>query len=63
MLFRSEGANLEGAKLLDAYLDGANLKGTILEKKEEPQDKDLKIKALEEELKNIKATLKALLDT
>ena len=58
------GANLLGANLLGANLLGANLQGTILEKKEEPQDdKDLKIKALEEELKNIKATLKALLDT
>ena len=59
-----ENANLEGANLKGASLVGAYLVGTILEKKEEPQDdKDLKIKALEEELKNIKATLKALLDT
>ena len=57
-------ANLEGANLDGANLKGAKLEGTILEKKEEPQDdKNLKIKALEEELKNIKATLKALLDT
>ena len=57
-------ANLRGADLKDADLWGANVRRTILEKKEKPQDdKDLKIKALEEELKNIKATLKALLDT
>lgn len=64
-----EGADLEGASLLDADLRNANLEGavvtgTILEKKEEPQDdKDLKIKELEEENKKLKAALKALLDT
>ena len=47
-----------------ANLWGANLTGTILEKKNEvPQDdKDLKVKELEEELKKYKDTLKALLD-
>jgi hypothetical protein len=40
------------------------LTGTILEKKQEPQDdKDLKIKELEEELKKYMDTLKALLNT
>ena len=61
-----EDANLVGAYLVDANLEGANLTGTILEKKdkEEPQDdKDLKIKELEEELKKYKDTLKALLNT
>ena len=53
-------ANLEGANLWDANLEGANVTGTILEKKED--DKDLKIKELEEELKKYKDTLKALLD-
>jgi uncharacterized protein YjbI with pentapeptide repeats len=60
------GAYLVGAYLWGANLRGANLTGTILEKKdkEEPQDdKDLKIKELEEELKKYKNTLKALLDT
>ena len=58
------GAYLYCANLRGANLEGTILEGTILEKKEEPQDdKNLKIKALEEELKNIKATLKALLDT
>ncbi len=57
-----ECANLMGAKLRGADLEGANLMGadltgTILEKKED--DKDLKIKELEEELKK----LKALIDT
>jgi uncharacterized protein YjbI with pentapeptide repeats len=57
-------ADLEGANLRYANLEGANVTGTILEKKEEPQeDKDLKIKELEEELKKYKDTLKALLDT
>ena len=66
-----EGADLWGANLRNAYLEGANLEGadlegadvtgTILEKKED--DKDLKIKELEEELKKYKDTLKALLDT
>lgn len=38
-----------------ADLEGANVTNTILEKKEEPQDdKDLKIKELEEELKKYK---------
>ena len=42
----------------------ANLTGTILENKNQPQDdKDLKIKKLEEELAKYKDTLKALLDT
>jgi uncharacterized protein YjbI with pentapeptide repeats len=50
-----EGANLEGANL-----EGADVTATILEKKED--DKDLKIKELEEELKKYKDT-KALLDT
>jgi uncharacterized protein YjbI with pentapeptide repeats len=50
------GANLEGANL-----DDADVTGTILEKKKD--DKDLKIKELEEELKKYKDTLKALLDT
>ena len=68
------GANLRGAKLKCAKLKYANLEGadlrnanvtgTILEKKEVLQDdKDLKIKELEEELKKYKDTLKALLDT
>jgi uncharacterized protein YjbI with pentapeptide repeats len=55
------GANLEGANLVGANLDDADVTGTILEKKED--DKDLKIKELEEELKKYKDTLKALLDT
>ena len=56
-----EGANLDGANLYGADLKGANVTGTILEKKEEPQqDKDLKIKELEEELKKYKDTLKSL---
>ena len=65
------GANLVNANLRNAYLVGANLEGanlddadvtgTILEKKKD--DKDLKIKELEEELKKYKDTLKALLDT
>ena len=58
-----EGANLEGANLRVANLEGANLWGadvtaTILEKKED--DKDLKIKELEEENKKLKDTLKAI---
>jgi uncharacterized protein YjbI with pentapeptide repeats len=56
-----EGANLEGANLVGANLDDADVTGTILEKKKD--DKDLKIKELEEELKKYKDTLKALLDT
>jgi len=57
-------ANLEGANLRGAILRGANVTGTILEKKEVLQDdKDLKIKELEEELKKYKDTLKALMDT
>ena len=49
-------ANLRGANL-----EGADVTGTILEKKEEPQDdKDLKIQQLEEENKKLKDTLKAL---
>jgi hypothetical protein len=49
---------------MGAHLEGAYVKGTILEKKEEPQDdKDIKIQQLEEELKKYKDTLKALLDT
>jgi uncharacterized protein YjbI with pentapeptide repeats len=51
------GANL----MLNANLDDADVTGTILEKKKD--DKDLKIKELEEELKKYKDTLKALLDT
>ena len=59
-----EGADLKGADLKGADLRGANVTGTILEKKEEPQDdKDLKIRQLEEELKKYKDTLKELLDT
>ena len=59
-------ANLVNADLVNADLRGANLDdadvtGTILEKKKD--DKDLKIKELEEELKKYKDTLKALLDT
>jgi uncharacterized protein YjbI with pentapeptide repeats len=66
------GANLQGANLQGAYLRGANLQGadlarTILEKKEVLQDdKDLKIKELQEENEKLKFTLKsfkALLDT
>ena len=49
-------ANLKGVYLKDADLRGTNVTNTILEKKD--ADKDLKIKELEEELKNIKATLK-----
>jgi len=60
-------ADLRSANLKGANLEGANLTGTILEKKEVLQDdKDLKIKELEEELKKYKDTLKslkALLDT
>jgi len=57
-------ANLRSADLEGADLRGADVTGTILEKKEEPQDdKDLKIKQLEEENKKLKETLKALLDT
>ena len=56
------GADLEGANLEGAKLEGADVTATILEKKEEPQqDKDLKIKELEEELKKYKDTLKAIL--
>ena len=54
-------ANLKGA-----YLKGANLTGTILEKKEETQDDtslSQKVKELEEENKKLKEALKALLDT
>jgi uncharacterized protein YjbI with pentapeptide repeats len=69
-----EGANLRGANLWGANLVGADLEGanlldanltrTILEKKEVPQDdKDLKIKELEEENEKLKSTLKTLLDT
>ena len=62
-----KGANLEGANLEGANLVGANVTGTILEKKEVLQDdKDLKIKELEEENEKLKSTLKslkALLDT
>ena len=55
------GAYLQGAYLEGADLEGANVKGTILEKKEEPQDdKDIKIKELEEELKKYKDTIDAL---
>jgi uncharacterized protein YjbI with pentapeptide repeats len=61
------GANLEGADLEGANLRGADLTKTILEKKEVLQDdKDLKIKELEEENEKLKSTLKslkALLDT
>lgn len=63
-----EGANLEGANLQGTYLyranfQDANVTGTILEGKKEPQDdKDLKIEELEEENKKLKAALKALLD-
>ena len=58
------GANLENAILWGADLRGANVSRTILEKKQEPQDdKDLKIKELEEELKKYKDTLKELLDS
>ena len=60
-------ANLKGANLEGANLVGANVTGTILEKKEVLQDdKDLKIKELEEENEKLKSTLKslkALLDT
>ena len=41
-----------------ADLRGADITGTILEKKKD--DKDLKIKELEEELKKYKDTLKSL---
>lgn len=51
-------ANLVGANLTGANLWGADMTGTILEKKED--DKDLKIKELEEELKKYKDTLKSL---
>ena len=54
-------ADLYGADLRGANLYGADVTGTILEKKKD--DKDLKIKELEEELKKYKDTLKALLDT
>ena len=61
-----EGANLEGSKLAGADLTNVNVTGTILEKKEEPQDdKDLKIQQLGEELEKYKNKfnqLKALLD-
>ena len=61
------GANLRDANLKGANLVGANVTGTILEKKEVLQDdKDLKIKELEEENEKLKSTLKslkALLDT
>lgn len=51
------GADLKGAELMGANLKGANVIGTILE----PQDnKDIKIKELEEENKKLKDTLKAL---
>ena len=57
-------ANLEGANLEGANLVGANLTRTILEKKEVLQDdKDLKIKELEEENEKLKSTPKTLLDT
>ncbi len=54
-------ADLEGAYLQRANLEGANLTGTILEKKNEvPQDdKDLKIKELEDKLNALKALLDA----
>ena len=52
------GAYLVGANLRNANLDDADVTGTILEKKED--DKDLKIKELEEELKKYKDTLKAI---
>ena len=69
-----EGANLKGAdlryaNLRYANLEGAKVTGTILEKKEEPQDTtslSQKVKELEEELKKYKDKfnqLKALLDT
>ena len=48
-----------GAYLWDADLEGANVKNTILEKKEVVDDKDKKIQELEEKL----AKIKSLLDT
>ena len=52
---------LTDAILKYANLENANITNTILEKKDE--DKDLKIKELEEELENIKATLKGLINS
>jgi hypothetical protein len=52
---------LRALTLVNANLDDADVTRTILEKKKD--DKDLKIKELEEELKKYKDTLKALLDT
>jgi hypothetical protein len=50
-----------------AKLEGANVKETILEGKEEPSQDTTslseKVKELEEELKKYKDTLKALLNT
>ena len=51
-------ADLVNADLRGANLDDADVTGTILEKKKD--DKDLKIKELEEELKKYKDTLKAI---
>jgi uncharacterized protein YjbI with pentapeptide repeats len=47
-----EGAYLRGVVLEGASLEGASLEGTILEKKD---DKDLRIKELEDEVKKLKA--------
>ena len=58
-----KNADLVGANLKNADLDGAIVTGTILEKKEEPQEStslSQKVKELEEELKKYKDTIEAL---
>ena len=59
-------ANLYGADLNGANLEGVDVTETIFEKKEEPKDDtslSQKVKELEEENKKLKEALKALLDT
>ena len=51
-------ADLRNADLWGADLRDTNVTNTILDKEKINDDKDLRIKELEEELKNIKATLK-----
>jgi len=56
-LEKNRDANLMGADLWSADLEGADVTGTIFEKKEDDTSLSQRVKELEEEVKKLKAPL------